>query len=130
MITLPMHLQDCRYHLTWTAGSYHVTTISGVKLWSPGRQCVIPKYKLKVRLSSTEYTDMPEQQRQSALSSIPRVIFWPTWDNAVAVSYLPKVSEVPTHYFTVLTGNRVLSSSSATPTFILCSGLAFCLPSC
>ncbi|KAF2996395.1 hypothetical protein E8E13_001100 [Curvularia kusanoi] len=33
---------------------------------------------------------MPQQQRQSALGNIARVVVRPTWENLIAVSYLPK----------------------------------------
>jgi hypothetical protein len=33
---------------------------------------------------------MPQQQRQSALRNIPRVVVQPAWQNSIAVSYLPK----------------------------------------
>jgi hypothetical protein len=44
---------------------------------------------------SRHTTNMPQQQRQSALKNIPRVVIWPTWENVVATSYLFKVRLPP-----------------------------------
>lgn len=78
----------------------------------------------------TNTTNMSQQQRQSALQNIPRVVVRPAWNNAIAVLYLPKVRMHRQHTDPVLTGNRVSTSSSHTRTSTPCSRPVFCLPSC